>query len=425
LSATSSPIINEWIMNAPATSAAAQPAAALEGPLRGLRVIDAGTMIAGPLAATQLADFGAEVIKLELPGVGDSMRHWTPMKEGRSLWWKVIARNKRLITLTLSKPRGQELFRELVRTTDVLIENYRPGTFERWGLGYKELSSINPRLVMVRVSGFGQTGPYAKRGGYGTIAEAFSGIPSFTGFPDKPPTLPGFPMADSVAATFAAMSAMFGIYNRDHGGGRGQEIDVSLYEPLFRLVEAQVIGFDQLGIVKQRQGNRLAEDSPRNTYETGDGSWIGISASSQRTFERLAAAMDMSELITDPRFVDNSSRCANDVALDTIIAAWFKQRSCDEVMALFDKADVVAGPVLDISDIVRDAHYIARENIVSVPDDDFGQVRMQGVVPKLAETPGRVRHAGRALGADNRTIYIDELGLSESEFHSLQAEGVI
>ena len=412
-------------MNVYVQSTPAQPAAAPQGPLKGLRVIDAGTMIAGPLAATQLADFGAEVIKVELPGIGDSMRHWTPMKDGRSLWWKVIARNKRLITLTLSKPRGQELFRELVRTADIVIENYRPGTFERWGLGYEALAKINPRLVMVRVSGFGQTGPYAKRGGYGTIAEAFSGIPSFTGFPDRPPTLPGFPMADSVASTFAAMSAMFAIYNRDHSGGRGQEIDVSLYEPLFRLVEAQVIGFDQLGIVKKRQGNRLAEDSPRNTYETSDGRWIGISASSQRTFERLAAAMEMPNLINDQRFVDNGTRCENDVALDEIIAVWFRQRSCDDVMSLFDKADVVAGPVLDIADIVNDPQYRARENIVSVPDDDFGAVRMQGVVPKFGETPGAVRHAGRALGADNREIFISEFGLSESEFAALQAEGVI
>jgi crotonobetainyl-CoA:carnitine CoA-transferase CaiB-like acyl-CoA transferase len=353
------------------------------------------------------------------------MRHWAPMKEGRSLWWKVIARNKRLVTLTLSKPRGQELFRELVKTADIVIENYRPGTFERWGLGYKDLAEINPRLVMVRVSGFGQSGPYAKRGGYGTIAEAFSGIPSFTGFPDRPPTLPGFPMADSVASTFAAMSAMFAVYNRDHNGGRGQEIDVSLYEPLFRLVESQVIGFDQLGIVKRRQGNRLAEDSPRNTYETRDGRWIGISASSQRTFERLAAAIGMPNLIDDPRFVDNSSRCTNDVALDEVIAGWFKQRTCDEVMKLFDEADVVAGPVLDIGDIVKDPQYIARENIVSVSDVDFGSVRMQGVVPKFSETPGKVRHAGGRIGADNHAIFVGELGLSEAEFSSLQAEGVI
>ncbi len=398
---------------------------ARKGPLRGLRVLDAGNMIAGPLAATQLADFGADVIKIELPGIGDSMRHWAPMKDERSLWWKVIGRNKRLITLALSKPRGQALFRELVRDADVLIENFKPGTFERWGLGYEALSAINPRLVMVRVSGFGQTGPYAKRGGYGTIAEAFSGIPSFTGFPDRPPTLPGFPLADSTASTFAAMSAMFAIYNRDHGTGKGQVIDVSLYEPLFRLVESQVIGFDQLGIVKRRQGNRLAEDSPRNTYQTRDGRWIGISASSQRTYERLAEAMGMPELITDPRFVDNASRCENDVALDEIIAAWFRERDCDELMALFERADVVAGPVLDIRDIVEDPQYVARGNIVSVPDDDFGAVRMQGVVPRFLDTPGEVRHSGRALGADNEAVYKEVLKLSDEAFARLVEEGVI
>jgi crotonobetainyl-CoA:carnitine CoA-transferase CaiB-like acyl-CoA transferase len=395
------------------------------GPVAGLRVLDAGNMIAGPLAATQLADFGADVIKIELPGIGDSMRHWAPMKEGRSLWWKVIGRNKRLITLALSKPRGQALFKQLVRNTDVLIENFRPGTFERWGLGFAELSKINPRLVMVRVSGFGQTGPYAKRGGYGTIAEAFSGIPSFTGFPDRPPTLPGFPMADSVASTFAAMSAMFGIYHRDNGDGTGQEIDVSLYEPLFRLVESQVIGFDQLGIVKTRQGNRLAEDSPRNTYETRDGRWIGISASSQRTFERLASAMGMPELATDPRFIDNKLRCDNDVALDEIIGRWFRERDCDALMQMFEEAEVVAGPVLDIRDIVDDPHYAARQNIVSVPDEDFGSVRMQGVVPRFVETPGEVRHSGRALGADNDDVYLNMLGLSRTELEQLKSEGIV
>jgi succinyl-CoA--D-citramalate CoA-transferase len=353
------------------------------------------------------------------------MRHWAPMKEGRSLWWKVIGRNKRLVTLLLSSPSGQEMYRELVRNADVLIENYRPGTFERWGLGYEALAKINPGLIMVRVSGFGQSGPYARRGGYGTIAEAFSGIPSFTGFPDRPPTLPGFPMADSVASTFAAMSAMFAVYNRDRNGGRGQQIDVSLYEPLFRLVESQVIGFDQLGIVKQRQGNRLAEDSPRNTYESRDGRWIGISASSQRTFERLAAAIGKPDLIDDPRFRDNAARCTHDKALDAFIADWFRQRDCDDIMALFEQAEVVAGPVLDIRDIFKDPHYEARGNIVSVPDGDFGSVRMQGVVPRFDATPGEVRHAGGALGADNRDVYIGELGMPPERYDALHAEGVI
>lgn len=397
-----------------------------KGPLRGLRVIDAGTMIAGPLCTTHLADFGADVIKIELPGIGDSMRHWAPMKEERSLWWKVIGRNKRLITLKLSAPEGQDLFKRLVADADVVVENYRPGTFERWGLGYDVLSRINPRLVFVRVSGFGQTGPYAKRGGYGTIAEAFSGIPSFTGFPDRPPTLPGFPMADSVAATFSAMAAMFAIYNRDQGGaGRGQEIDVSLYEPLFRLAEAQVIGFDQLSIVKGRQGNRLAEDSPRNTYQTRDGRWVGISASSQKTFERLAHAMEKPHLVGDPRYRDNVSRCDNADPLDAEIAGWFAERDLAEIQAIFERADVVAGPVYDIRDIFNDPHYAARENIVAVQDDDFGEVRMQGVTPRFVASPGEVRHAGRALGADNREVFIDELGLDGTQFATLQQQGVI
>lgn len=397
-----------------------------EGPLAGLRVIDAGTMIAGPLTATHLADFGADVIKLEQPGIGDSMRHWTPMKEEKSLWWKVIGRNKRLVTLSLSHPEGQALFKRLVAEADIVVENYRPGTFERWGLGYDVLSDINPKLVMVRVSGFGQTGPYSERGGYGTVAEAFSGVPSFTGFPDRPPTLPGFPMADSVAATFAAMSAMFAIYKRDQGGsGQGQVIDVSLYEPLFRLVESQVIGFDQMGIIKERQGNRLAEDSPRNTYRTRDGRWIGVSASSQKTFERLAEAIGMPELIADPRFVNNVERCANADVLDDMMADWFVRHEEAEIMELFDKENVVAGPVLDIGDIFKDPHYAAREGIVTVPDADFGQVKMQGVVPKFSTTPGKVRYPGGALGQDNEVVFRDMLGLDEAELERLKALKVI
>ncbi len=397
-----------------------------QGPLEGLRVIDAGSMIAGPLGATQLADFGADVTKIEQPGEGDSIRHWEPLKRGSSLWWKVIGRNKRLVTLKLSHPLGQAIFKRLVASADVVIENFRPGTFERWGLGYDVLSKINPRLVLVRVSGFGQSGPYSHRGGYGTVAEAFSGIPSFTGFPDRPPTLPGFPLADSVAATFAAMSAMFAVYHRDHSAdGRGQEIDLSLYEPLFRLAESQVVGYDQLGIVKKRQGNRLAEDSPRNTYETKDGEWIAISASSPKTFQRLATAMEMPALLDDPRFADNSSRCRNADALDDLLARWFRERDSDEILKLFDAQHVVAGRVYNIRDIFADPHYAARKNVVEAPDDEFGMIKMQNVTPFFSKTPGRVRHAGRAIGADNETIYVGELGLSKTELAVLQANGVI
>jgi crotonobetainyl-CoA:carnitine CoA-transferase CaiB-like acyl-CoA transferase len=395
------------------------------GPLAGLKVLDAGNMIAGPLAATQMADFGAEVIKVELPEHGDSMRHWSPIKDGKSLWWKVIGRNKKLMTLALSKPEGRALFLDLIKSVDVVIENFRPGTFERWGLSYQELAAVNPRLIMVRVSGFGQTGPYSSKGGYGTIAEAFSGVPSFTGFPDKPPTLPGFPLADSLAATFSAMAAMFAVYKRDNGDGKGQEVDVSLYEPLFRLVEAQVIGFDQLNLVKERIGNRLAEDSPRNTYETRDGRWLGISASSQKTYERLAMAIDRPDLITDERFLNNAIRCDNADALDIIIAQWIKQHTLQDIMTLFDSQQVVAGPVLNIKDIFSDPQYLFRKNIIEVEDEDFGTVKMQNVVPLFSDTPGKVLHSGGVLGKDNRAIFIDSLGLSEERFQALTNQGVI
>lgn len=396
------------------------------GPLRGLRVVDAGTMIAGPLAGCLLADIGADVIKVEHPKLGDPMRHWTPMKDGVSLWWKVTARNKRLITLDLSHPRGQEVFKRLIRTADVLIENYRPGTMERWGLGYGQLTEINPRLIMVRVSGYGQDGPYRNRPGYGTIAEAMSGIPSFTGFPDTPPVLSSWPLADSVATVFAALGALSAIYHRDvQGTGEGQVVDVSLYEPLFRLVESQVIGYDQLGIIKRRMGNRMEEDSPRNAYETKDGEWVTISASSQRTFERLAKAVGRPDLITDPRYKDNPSRVGNADELDTILAAWFKDRNLPEALAILEEHDVVAGPIYDIQKIFADPHYAGREDIIAVDDPDLGRIRMQSVVPKFSKTPGRVVHPGLSLGYHNHEVYKELVGLTDDELESLRVEGVI
>ena len=400
---------------------------AVDGPLRGLRVIDAGQMIAAPLACTLLADFGAEVIKIEHPVHGDAMRTRPPEKEGRSLWWKVIARNKRTVTLNLSTPEGQDLLKRLAKTADVLVENYRPGTFERWGLGYEVLSAINPRLVFVRVSGYGQTGPYAKRGGYGTIAEAFTGIPSFTGFPDKPPTLSSsFAMADSVAATFAAMATMFAIYERDQGGsGKGQEVDVSLYEPLFRLAEAQAIAYDQLGLVRGRIGNRSTTDSPRNAYETRDGRYITISASTQKSFKRLVEAMGMPELASDPRFQDGFLRQRNADALDDLMADWFRRHAFEDALRSLEEAEVVSGPIYTIEDIFEDPQYAARGSIVAVPDPDFGQVRMQGPTPRMARTPGEVRHPGKAAGADNEAIFLGELGLSRELYDGLREKKVI
>jgi crotonobetainyl-CoA:carnitine CoA-transferase CaiB-like acyl-CoA transferase len=354
------------------------------------------------------------------------MRQWSPRKDGRGLWWKVTARNKRLVTLDLRQPRGRQLFLRLVEWADAVVENYRPGTLDRWGLSYAELAAVNPRIIVVRVSGYGQTGPYAHRPGYGTVAEAFSGVPAFTGFPDGPPTLSAFPLADTVAATFGLVGLLGAVYERDvAGSGKGQEVDVSLYEPLFRLAESQVIGYAELGVVKQRMGNRIAEDSPRNAYATSDGGWIAISASSDRTFARLAAAIGRPELPEDPRFRDNPSRIANDAELDAIVAAWMRVRTTAEVMAALEEHDVVAGPVLDIGGIFADPQYQARANVVEVPDGDFGTVRMPGVVPRFSRSSAGVRVAGGELGRDNDEVYGGLLGLGKDELDVLRGEGVV
>jgi succinyl-CoA--D-citramalate CoA-transferase len=396
------------------------------GPVAGLRVLDLGNMIAGPIAGCFLADFGAEVVKVEHPELGDDIRNWPPMKDGRSLWWKVIARNKKLVTLDLGKAEGRELLRRLLPRFDVAIENFRPGTLERWGLGYDELERINPRLVLVRVSGYGQTGPYARRPGYGTVAEAMSGVPSFTGFPDKPPTFSAFPLVDALTGLFAAYAAMLAVYERDVGGsGRGQVVDASLYESLFRIVESQVVGFDQLGVVKQRQGNRMDEDSPRNAYRTSDGEYVAVSIGSQRMFERLARALGRPELGEDPRFGSLSQRVEHGAVLDEMLAAWFAALSLEEAMRRLGGSDVVAGPVYDVRRIFTDPQYAAREDIVEVSDPDFGRVRMQGVVPKLSRTPGQVVHPGLDRGAHNEAVYGDLLGLTADDLARLRRDRVI
>ena len=402
-------------------------ATSFDGPLKGLRVIDAGQMIAAPLACTLLADFGADVIKIEHPTNGDAMRSRPPEKDGKSLWWKVIGRNKRNITLNLSKKEGQALLLRLVATADVLVENYRPGTFERWGLSYEQLKAVNPRLVFVRVSGYGQTGPYASRGGYGTVAEAFTGIPSFTGFPDGPPTLSSsFAMADSIAANFAAMAAMFAIFERDQGGSNiGQEVDVSLFEPLFRLTEFQAIAYDQIGLVRERIGNRSSTDSPRNAYQTMDNRYIAISASTQKSFERLVEAMGMGELGRDPRFTDGLARQRNADVLDQLMSNWFRGKDFTEALRILEDGEVVSGPVLTIAEIFKDPHYAARETIATVPDHDFTSLRMPNATPRMSRTPGKIRHAGQELGSSNEAIYCGELGLSAADIARLKDLQVI
>lgn len=397
----------------------------LSGPLRGLRVLELTNMIAAPMAGSLLADAGAEVVKVEHPARGDDLRTWPPQKEGKSLWFKATNRNKKLITIDLSQPAGQDLVRRMIGGFDVLIENFRPGTMERWNLSYELLSSLNPRLIMLRISGYGQTGPYGKRAGYATIAEAMSGIPSFTGFADRPPTFSAFPLGDSVAGFLGAGAVMMAIYERDVAGSNlGQVIDVSLFEALFRLVDAQVIGYDQAGVVKQRNGNRMDEDSPRNAYRTSDGKYIAISAGSQRVFARLANAIGRPELNTDPRFSTTADRVKNAVELDEIMSSWFAARSSDAATAELVAADAIAGPLYDIRSIIEDPHYLAREDVITVSDDDFGTVRMHGLIPKFLRTPGRVRHSGRAKGHDN-VAFFAQLGLEPAELEALANQEVI
>lgn len=373
-----------------------------------------------------LGDCGADVIKIEHPVYDDPMRHWGPFKDGIGLTWKVAARNKRLITLDLKQPRGQELFKRLAVTADVLVENFRPGTMEKWGLGYDQLSGLNPGLVMVRVSGYGQEGPYRDRPGYGTVAEAMTGIPSFTGFPDGPPVLSAFPLADITAALFATVGSLMALQERQRNPSNlGQVVDVSLFEGLFRMVESQVIGYDQLGAIKQRHGNRLEEDAPRNAYSTSDGGWIAISASSDSTFRRLMEAIGRPELGIDPRFAENAARVKNQDNLDQVIAQWFAERSAVEAQTHLDAADVVAGPILNIQQIFEHPQFAARQTIVDVPDGPSDRVRMQGVMPKFSRTPGRVRFAGQEKGANNEEIYLGELGLSRAELTALRADRVV
>ena len=323
-------------------------------------------------------------------------------------------------------PQGQNILKELAVQADVLVEGFRPGTLEGWGLGPDDLSRVNSRLVVVRFSGFGQTGPYRDRPGFGTIAECMSGMIGMTGFPDTPPVLPPVPMADEVAGTFGAMAAMMALYHRDALGGKsGQVIDMSLFEPLFRLCIPHVTIYDLLNIVRERVGNDFPDAAPRNLYETGDGHWLGLSATSQNTWEVLVKAMGLAELLDDPRFKDNASRMAYRQELNQELQEWIGARPLEEVMETIVPAGGVVGPVYDMSQIVQDPHYQAREDILEIDDPELGRTRMVGVVPKFSETPGGVSHAGPRLGEHNIQVYGSWLGYDEEKLRSLSEEKVI
>ncbi len=396
------------------------------GPLKGLKILDLSIIVAGGTATSLMADFGAEVVKVERPGSGDPLRNWGPFANGVSLWWKVHSRNKKSITLNLADKEGQEILKDLAKQADLSVEGFRPGAMERWGLGPDDLREINPKLIMVRFSGFGQTGPYKDRPGFGTIAECMSGYVGMTGFTDSPPVLPPIPLADELAGVFGAMSGMMALYHRDaSGGGKGQVIDVSLFEPLFRLCIPHVTMFDLLGINRERVGNNFPDAAPRSLYQTSDQGWLGLSATSQNTFEGLARSMELPELLSNPEFKDNASRLENRDALNDVLNDWLGQRSTPEIMDQLIPGGGMVGPVYDAAKIADDPHYKAREDILELDDPQLGLTKMVGVVPKFSETPGAVEHAGPTLGEHNSHIYGSWLGFSEERISDLKGRGIV
>ena len=397
-----------------------------KGPLVGLKILDLSTIVAGGTASSLLADFGAEVVKIEQPGSGDPLRNWGPFVNGISLWWKVHSRNKKSITLNLNSDDGRVIFKQLVCQSDVVIEGFRPGVMERWELGPAELHDLNPGLVMLRYSGFGQSGPYKDRPGFGTIAECMSGYVGMTGFSDSPPVLPPVPLADEIAGVFGAMSGMMALYYRDTAEhGKGQVVDLSLFEPLFRLCIPHVTMYDKLNINRQRVGNDFPDAAPRSLYETRDDKWLGLSATSQRTFESLAEAMGMSELLDRPEFTDNASRMDNRDALNKELSGWLRDKDLNDIMDQLIPAGGVVGPVYDAKQIMEDPHYQARDDIVEVDDPDLGKTKLVGIVPKFSDTPGRVEHAGPSVGEHNNLIYGSWLGFSEDKIAGLIERGSI
>jgi formyl-CoA transferase len=394
-------------------------------PLANLRVIEMGQLLAGPFCGQLLGDFGAEVIKVEQPGPGDPMRQWGRNDhQSPSLWWPVLARNKKSVTINLREPSGQDLVRSLVERADVLIENFRPGTLERWGLSYECLSEINPRLILVRVTGFGQTGPYAKRAGYGSIGEAMGGLRHVTGEPDRPPSRTGISIGDSLAGTFAALGTLVALHARQTTG-RGQVVDAAIYEAVLALMESTVPEYAISGHVRGRTGAILPNVSPSNLYRTADDENLLIAANQDTVFRRLADVMGRPELADDPRYATHAARGEHQAELDDLIARWARRFEAEYLSDLLEAGGVPAGRIFRAGDMLEDPHFQARQSIVSVPHPEFGEFPMQNVMPKLSETPGQIAWPGPALGAHNREVLQGLLGLVDDELDRLAAKGVI
>jgi len=394
------------------------------GPLTGLRVLELGTLLAGPFCGQLLGDFGAEVIKIEPPGQGDPMRVWGREKaHGKSLWWPVVARNKKAITLDLRQPEGQELLKALVAKTDFIVENFRPGTMEKWGLGWPELSAINPRLIMVRVSGYGQTGPYSRQAGFGAIGEAMGGLRYVVGDPTTPPSRMGISIGDSLAATFACVGALSALHHRNQTG-RGQVVDSAIYEAVLNMMESVVTEYDKAGFIRERTGAILPNVAPSNVYRTRD-ALVLIAANQDTVFQRLTEAMGQPELAADPRYASHGARGANQRELDALVEDWTQTQTTREVLDLMDQFGVPAGLIYRAPEMLEDPHFKARQAIVSVPHPDFGELRMQNVAPKLSATPGSIRSPSPAMGQHNDEVYLQLLELGRERYEQLKSQRII
>lgn len=399
-------------------------------PLAGVRVLELGSFVAAPLAARMLADFGAEVIKVEPPRRGDELRAWgtmVPTRTGQiSAWWLAQSRNKRLITLDLHHAEGQALALKLVEHVDIVIENFRPGRLEGWNLGYERMKAVNPRVVLARISGFGQTGPYRERAGYGNVGESMGGVRYVTGFPDRPPVRVGVSLGDTLAAQQAAYGAILALRASERDG-QGQVVDIAITEAVFALTEAMLTEYKHAGVVRERVGNSMLRAAPSNVYQTADGHWLAIGGNGENVFRRLAQALGQPTLVEDERFHDNRARVEHHHELDEIVGSWVATLPLAEAQAILDEAGVPAGPVMSIADIAADQYYQARGMIASIPDERMpeGVTFMVGIVPRLTETPGTIAHSGGDLGADNAAVYGNFLGLGSRELERLHTEGII
>ena len=395
------------------------------GPLSDLRVIELGTLLAGPFCGQLLGDMGADVIKVEPPGQGDPLRVWGREKtDGKSLWWPVVARNKKSITLDLRQAEGQKVLHELVAKADFLLENFRPGTLEKWHCGYDELAKINPRLIMIRVSGYGQSGPYSKRAGFGAIGEAMGGLRYVVGDPSTPPSRMGISIGDSLAATFACLGALSALHHREVTG-RGQVVDSAIYEAVLGMMESLITEYDKAGYIRERTGAILPNIAPSNVYPTSDGSMVLIAANQDAVFQRLTQAMGRPELSAQPEYATHGARGQRQKEIDGIIGEWTRTKACADVLALMEEFAVPAGLIYRAPEMLDDPHFRARDAIVSVPHPDFGELKMQNVAPKLSRSPGRVRSPSPSLGQHNDDVYRGLLNMTADRYAQLQVAKVI